>query len=127
MHKNILGNDDWKTLVEMHAILKPFRDETMLLQSRAEMGDRGAAWEVLPAVTEFFNKIKEKAAKYHANLMSEYANIEHNHILYALTACIKKLEKYQALLSKSPIYFAATAMNPFMKWEWCFTKQADKL
>lgn len=124
--KDSFSPDEWKTLTEMHKILKPFKEKTMLLQGRGSTGSFGAAWEVLPTIFKLLEKTKAKQMEYLALAHSEHADIEHNHILHSLNGCIKKLEKYQDLLTRSPIYSAATAMNPTMKWDWFGEKRPEE-
>ena len=45
-----LSNDDWLILAETADILRPFKEPTEWLQSKAENATHGSVWETLPAI-----------------------------------------------------------------------------
>ena len=122
-----LSSEDWAILVDMHELLKPFKEETMLLQSRAKEGVEGAAWEVLPTITSLLQQTMRKGAERYGDMRRPEAGRESEHIFVCLWSCIKKLDKYQTLLSETPIYYAATLMNPSIKWSYCVEKRPEHL
>lgn len=113
-----LANDDWESLTSFYEILRPFKKETMNLQGHGTTGSYGTAWEVLPTIYRLLKHTREKQAEYLNIAMFIYGDPKSHHIYHSLTLCIKKLEKYQNLLSQTPIYAAATVMNPTKKWAW---------
>ena len=80
---------------------------------------------MLPIIYRLIKHSKEKQAEYLTTALSVYGDPEDYHIFHSLTVCIKKLEKYQGLLSESPIYAAATVMNPTRKWAWFDQRRPD--
>lgn len=113
-----LSSDDWHTLTELHEILKPFKEATLLLEGRGGTGSYGTAWGVLPTIHHFLTHTREREIHYEALARSPEGDAEYHHIRRSLASCINKLEKYCGLILKSPIYAAATAMNPTRKWRW---------
>ena len=116
-----LTSDDWALLTEIADILKVFEEQTKNLEGRAYRGAHGTAWEVLPSIQNIIAATKKKR-DYHGalcNPASEFSSPEHVVIFHSLNTCINKLEKYKALLNVSPVYMAATVMNPAYRWRWC--------
>lgn len=97
----------------------------MNLQSRGTTGSYGTAWEVLPTIYRLLKHAKEKQAEYLTTALFLHGNPENHHNFHSRTLCIKNLEKYQDLLSQSPIYAAATVMDPTKKWTWFYKGMAE--
>lgn len=85
--KNYLTDEDWSTLTEYLAILKPLKIATKRLESRIKEGKFGSLWEVLPAFEYLLDQFKRL-----------------------------KLNQYYNLPDRSPAYIAATVLHPAIKW-----------
>ena len=113
-----LSIDDWATLISVTNILKPFKEETMKLQGHGASGSYGTTWEVLPTIYGLLKHIREQERHWLTVATSMYQDPQDHHIYHSLVQCRQKLEKYQDLCFQSPIYAAATVMNPTKKWSW---------
>ena len=115
-----LTSDDWAILSEIASVLRIFMKATTCLEGRAKLGSHGAALEVLPTFYGIYNDMKRHRDRYGAlnNPDLDYGSMEHVHLFHSLNAAINKLDKYKELLSQSPIYVAATVMNPCFRWLW---------
>ena len=59
-----LSTDDWLILAETADILKPFKDLTIWLQSRAEDAVQGSVWETLPAIELLLEHLEHQKVVY---------------------------------------------------------------
>lgn len=122
-----LTGEDWRTLTELHEILKPFKEATLVFEGRGSTGSYGAAWEVLPTIHHLLTKTKEKEVHYQTLASLPEGDAEYHHIRRSLTSCINQLQKDRGLVLQSPIYGAATAMNPTRKWRWLLKTMPEAL
>ena len=122
-----LTGEDWRTLTELHEILKPFKEVTLIFEGRGSTGSYGSAWEVLPTIHHLLTKTKEKEVNYHTLASLPEGDAEYHHIRRSLTSCINQLQKDRGLVLQSPIYAAATAMNPTRKWRWLLKTMPEAL
>lgn len=121
---------DWDTLKELYNLTKLFRDFIARMEGRATTGSYGALWEVLPAIELMVTEYRRFAAQYTAlAIHNQYGAVEEgdsdketNFILVCNNNALAKLMKYQELLSQSPAYAAAVAMNPTLRWQWMKSK-----
>ena len=119
LEQDTLTSDDWTSLTALNEILEPFKRATINLQGRGASGSYGTAWEVLPTIHKLLRHVKEQKAQWLATALSaEFSTPESHHVFHSLTRCEEKLQKYENLCSQSPIYAAATVMNPLKKWSW---------
>lgn len=121
---------DWDTLKELYNLTKLFRDFIARMEGRATTGSYGALWEVLPAIELMVTEYRRFAAQYTAlAIHNQYGEVEEgdsdketNFILVCINNALAKLMKYQELLSQSPAYATAVAMNPTLRWQWMKSK-----
>ena len=57
---DILSENDWTILKDMHQILERFQQLTLRTQGRSVHGKRGALWEYLPAICLLMESLKER-------------------------------------------------------------------
>jgi hypothetical protein len=62
--KDKLTVEDWRVLSEIIRILKPFKDQTMRLQSRAIHAHHGSLWEAFPSLKYLLTHIKSMLEQY---------------------------------------------------------------
>lgn len=100
--EDFLTRDDWDTLRELAAALKPFWSITQWLQGQATAGHHGAIWEALPALELLLTHLEK--------LKTE---VSHPRIVECVNNAWAKLKKYNDLTDSShSIYAAATLFNP---------------
>src|SRR5205814_1492151 len=61
--EDFLTREDWDTLREIAAILKPFWSTTQWLQGHATQGHHGAIWEALPALELLLTHLEKERAE----------------------------------------------------------------
>ena len=113
MVEDQLSQDDWDQLTRILALLKPFKDLTMRMESRAKDGKRGSIWEILPSMEILLHHLE--TAK------TEYEHLGYDHVNTCINNAWVILDKYYNLTDTSPIYVAAVVLNPQLKWS--FLKQ----
>ncbi|KAL5592831.1 hypothetical protein FOBRF1_013139 [Fusarium oxysporum] len=110
LQQDILTPSDWATLTETCKFLEPFQDATM-----ANEGNRNSICDVLPTMDYIPHHIetsKEITAVPHLATMME-------------TAWAKLADYYEAT-EDSPVYSAATVLNPSLKWAYMEKTWEDK-
>ena len=91
---------DWSTLAEIHKFLEPFHDATV-----ANEGIGDSISDVLPTMDYLLHHIE--AAKEETTLP---------HLAAMMETAWAKLADYYELTEDSPVYSAATVLNPSLKW-----------
>lgn len=102
-----LTRDDWDQLTRILALLKPFHELTLRMESRARDGNCGSIWEILPSMEILLHHLE--AAK------QEYEHSGYNHITTCINNAWNILDKYYSLTETSPVYVAAVVLNPQLK------------
>ena len=110
LQEDVLTPSDWVTLAELHKFLEPFHDATM-----ANEGVRNSIAEVLPAMDYLLHHIE--AAR-------EATTIPH--LATMMETAWAKLADHYELTEDSPVYSAATALNPSFKWAYMEKTWEDK-
>jgi hypothetical protein len=110
LQEDTLTPTDWITLTEIYKFLEPFHDATI-----ANEGTRNSISEVLPTMDYLLHHIeaaKEATAIPHLATMMETA--------------WAKLADYYEITEDSPVYSAATVLNPSLKWTYMEKTWEDK-
>ncbi|KAM4062409.1 transposase-like protein [Hirsutella rhossiliensis] len=110
LQDDALTSSDWVTLAEIHKFLEPFHDATM-----ANEGTGNSISDVLPTMDYLLHHIE--AAK-------EATTIPHLATMMETTWA--KLADYYELTEDSPVYSAATVLNPSLKWTYMEKTWDDK-
>lgn len=97
---DVLDSSDWVTLAEIHKFLEPFHDATIANEG---MGD--SICNVLPTMDYLLHHIE--AAKITTAIP---------HLATMMETAWAKLADYYELTEDSPVYSAATVLNPSLKW-----------
>ncbi|KAJ6436011.1 transposase-like protein [Purpureocillium lavendulum] len=100
LQEDVLTSSDWATLAEIHGFLEPFHDATI-----ANEGMRDSICNVLPTMDYLLHHI-EAAKK--ATSLPQLATM--------METAWAKLADYYELTEDSPVYSAATVLNPSLKW-----------
>jgi hypothetical protein len=103
-----LTRDDWDQLTRILALLKPFKELTLRMESQAKDGKRGSIWEILPSMEILLHHLE--AAK------QDYEHLGYDHITVCINNAWKLLDRYYNLTETSPVYVAAVVLNPQLKW-----------
>lgn len=113
---DILSENDWTILEDMHQILEKFQQLTLRTQGRGVHGERGALWEYLPAICLLMESLKEKKRYYDTlSSSSEYSTPESRHLSASLGNAWLILTEYFQKMGDSPVYIASCVLNPKMK------------
>jgi hypothetical protein len=100
LQEDTLTLSDWVTLTEIYKFLEPFHDATM-----ANEGIRNSISDVLPTMDYLLHYIE--ASKEATTLP---------HLATMMETAWAKLADYYELTEDSPVYSAATVLNPSLKW-----------
>lgn len=129
VYRNTLTLGDWDTLKELYDLTKPFRDFTARMEGHATTDSCRALWEIMPAIEllvleykRFFEQYTALALSVEGSEVENSPDMEYSYILLCINNALHKLIKYQKLLSQSPAYAAAVAMNPTLRWHWMKSK-----
>lgn len=110
LQDDALTSSDWVTLAEIHKFLEPFHDATI-----ANEGMRDSICNVLPTMDYLLHHI-EAAKK--ATALPQLATM--------METAWAKLADYYELTEDSPVYSAATVLNPSLKWAYMEKTWEDK-
>ncbi|OAQ57667.2 transposase-like protein [Pochonia chlamydosporia 170] len=110
LQEDTLTPSDWVTLAEIHKFLEPFHDATM-----ANEGVQNSIADVLPTMDYLLHHIE--AAR-------EATTIPH--LATMMETAWAKLADYYELTEDSPVYSAATVLNPSFKWAYMEKTWEDK-
>jgi hypothetical protein len=110
LQEDTLTPSDWLTLAEIHKFLEPFHDATM-----ANEGVQNSIADVLPTMDYLLHHIE--AAR-------EATTIPH--LATMMETAWAKLADYYELTEDSPVYSAATVLNPSFKWAYMEKTWEDK-
>ncbi|KAK8912227.1 putative AC transposase [Metarhizium anisopliae] len=111
LQDDTLTQPDWLTLAEIHKFLEPFYDATV-----ANEGIGDSISDVLPTMDYLLHHIE--AAKTATTLP---------HLATMMETAWAKLAEYYELTEDSPVYSAATVLNPSLKWAYMERTWEDKL
>ena len=111
LQDDILTPADWTTLAETHKFLEPFYDATI-----ANEGMGISITDVLPAMDYLLHHIE--AAKKATTIP---------HLATMMETAWAKLADYYELTEDSPVYSAATVLNPSLKWAYMENNQVRSL
>ncbi|KID59208.1 Ribonuclease H-like protein, partial [Metarhizium hybridum] len=111
LQDDTLTQPDWLTLAEIHKFLEPFYDATV-----ANEGIGDSISDVLPTMDYLLHHIE--AAKTATTLP---------HLATMMETAWAKLADYYELTEDSPVYSAATVLNPSLKWAYMERTWEDKL
>ena len=110
LQDDTLAPADWSTLAEIHKFLERFHDATV-----ANEGIGDSISDVLPTMDYLLHHIK--AAKEETTLP---------HLAAMMETAWAKLADYYELTEDSPVYSAATVLNPSLKWAYMERTWEDK-
>jgi hypothetical protein len=110
LQEDALTLSDWVTLAEIHKFLEPFHNATM-----ANKGVQNSIADVLPTMDYLLHHIE--AAR-------EATTIPH--LATMMETAWAKLANYYELTEDSPVYSAATVLNPSFKWAYMEKTWEDK-
>jgi hypothetical protein len=111
LQDDVLTPADWITLAETHKFLEPFYDATI-----ANEGMGISISDVLPAMDYLLHHIE--AAKKATTIP---------HLATMMETAWAKLADYYELTEDSPVYSAATVLNPSLKWAYMEKTWEDKI
>lgn len=97
---------------------KAFQGRNHAFTRSYQDSDRGAAWEVLPAVTQLLDKTRQEPWNIKAEVESEIVDTEHNHVLHALAfhALKSRKKNIRALSVKVQSVLRLQLWAPSTKW-----------
>jgi hypothetical protein len=102
--------ETWDDIKDHAHGLKPFKDLTMELQSRATSGNHGSVWETLPALELLLDHMEQMKTRLE-DLTSPLA--------IAVNSCWQVLSKYYKLTDESyTVYAMATLLNPSLRLQY---------
>jgi hypothetical protein len=105
---DLLSDEDWEVIKDIHHALRPFWELTLVLQSKNENGHHGYIWEWLPSL-DLLLKHMEELDKWLKTRTSR------NTLVLATDEAWKILRKYYNLTDNCHhIYGMATLLNPTM-------------
>ncbi|OAA53662.1 Ribonuclease H-like protein [Akanthomyces lecanii RCEF 1005] len=110
LQEDTLTPADWSALTEIHKFLGPFHDATV-----ANEGIGDSISDVLPTMDYLLHHIE--AAKQETTLP---------HLAAMMETAWAKLADYYELTEDSPVYSAATVLNPSLKWAYMERTWEDK-
>jgi len=101
-----LQREDWDDIKEECAALRPFKELTLELQSRATSGNHGSVWETLPALELLLEHVEQLKAR-----------VSHTDTRFAVCVnnCWQVLQKYYGRTDENPVYAMATLLNPTLR------------
>jgi hypothetical protein len=115
--KSMINDNDWEVLRAFDGILDDFHVVIKVLQGDGQVRKRrfgtneafGRMTDVLEAFEFLLGKLEMAKA-----LIKDYPEPEH----FAVNVNLgwAKLDKYYRYLKESPVYYAATALNPALRW-----------
>ncbi len=110
--------EDWIVLAEIKAILEPFYEQTVYLQSRAENLSYGVIWKAFSSIEYLLSHILHAIEIYKYDIEpSEPASVDEataaarKYIKISLDNCHGKLDQYYQLIDETSVYAAATILN----------------
>ncbi|KJZ68549.1 hypothetical protein HIM_12056 [Hirsutella minnesotensis 3608] len=101
LQEDALTASDWVTLAEIYKFLEPFYDATLANEGNAT----SSISDVLPTMDYLLHHIE--AARENTTIP---------HLATMMETAWAKLADYYELTEDSPVYSAATVMNPSLKW-----------
>ncbi|KID81002.1 Ribonuclease H-like protein [Metarhizium guizhouense ARSEF 977] len=110
LQEDALTPSDWVALAEIHKFLEPFHDATM-----ANEGVQNSIADVLPTMDYILH---------HIEASREATTIPH--LATMMETAWAKLADYYELTEDSPVYSAATVLNPSFKWAYMEKTWEDK-
>ncbi|KAL5585705.1 hypothetical protein FOVSG1_013397 [Fusarium oxysporum f. sp. vasinfectum] len=110
LQEDILTPSDWATLTETCKFLEPFQDATM-----ANEGNRNSICDVLPTMDYLLH---------HIETSREITEVPH--LATMMETAWAKLADYYEATEDSPVYSAATVLNPSLKWAYMEKTWEDK-
>ena len=95
----------------------PLREATLKLEARGKAGRHGAIWQIIPTFNWLLEKFEEEASGVNKAHQVNYPDQEamEDHYKINLNNGWKKLQKYYNKLDDSPVWYAATILNPCTK------------
>ena len=110
LQEDVLTPSDWVTLAETHKFLEPFHDATI-----ANEGVRNSISDVLPTMDYLLH---------HIEASREATTVPH--LATMMETAWAKLADYYEMTEDSPVYSAATVLNPSLKWAYMERTWEDK-
>ncbi|KAK2470914.1 hypothetical protein H9L39_17145 [Fusarium oxysporum f. sp. albedinis] len=110
LQEDSLTPSDWATLTETCKFLEPFQDATM-----ANEGNRNSICDVLPTMDYLLH---------HIETSREITEVPH--LATMMETAWAKLADYYEATEDSPVYSAATVLNPSLKWAYMEKTWEDK-
>jgi hypothetical protein len=107
LREDLLTREDWDDIKEEAAALRPFKDLTIELQSRATSGNHGSVWETLPALELLLGHMEE---------LKERLGDSDTRLAACVNNSWKVLTKYYDLTDRNhTVYAMATILNPTLR------------
>lgn len=113
LRKDMLDAADWDELTSFNQLLMPFDKATKRAEGNAITGSHGALWEVIPVMDYLFNTLK-----LHADDIAATPSLYSDHYKHCINHGFVKLQEYCTKIDDSRFYSAATALNPYMKFNY---------
>ena len=118
---------DWTVITEYIKLLEPLKEATKLLEGRGNAGLHGAIWEIIPTFDWLLTELEQhKERLVHASTAS-YPDQDpmEDHLVINVNAAWSKLNEYFTKLDATPVYYAATVLNPATK-NFCASAWQDR-
>jgi hypothetical protein len=121
LQEDALSTSEWEFLRLMHDLLQPFQRHTKEMEGHGKDGKRAVLADAIPTLDMLRAHLLGQYAKHEERAdMSEASRI----LCTSINNGLDHLEKYHALLSKTPVYLAAIALNPISKLSYFRTHQS---
>jgi hypothetical protein len=121
LQEDALSTSEWKFLRLMHDLLQPFQQHTKEMEGHGKDGKRAVLADAIPTLDMLRAHLLRQYAEHQDRAdISEASRI----LCTAINNGLDHLEKYHALLTKTPVYLAAIALNPVSKLSYFRTHQS---
>ncbi|KAI6854620.1 hypothetical protein KC338_g9214 [Hortaea werneckii] len=110
---DFLDEQDWEELRHFRELLRPFNTMSVLAQGKADSGQGGALWEVLPVFDNLFNHLKARQDE-----VTEKPHVFTDHYQHAVNAAFVKMKHYYELTDDTRLYRMAIALHPLCRSTW---------
>jgi hypothetical protein len=110
LQEDILSVSDWEFLRLMHTLLEPFQRHTKEMEGHGKDGKRAVLADAIPTLDMLRAHLLTTYEKHRSD--DDEAS---RFLCTSINNGIDHLEKYHALLMKTPVYLAAIVLNPVTK------------
>ncbi|KAI6914226.1 hypothetical protein KC318_g700 [Hortaea werneckii] len=110
---DFLDEQDWEEVRHFRELLRPFNTMSVLAQGKADSGQGGVLWEVLPVFDNLFNHLKARQDE-----VIEKPHVLKDHYQHAVNAAFVKMKHYYELTDDARLYRMAIALHPLCRSTW---------